>query len=329
MTPLVSIIIPTYNRADLISETLDSVLAQTYQNWECIVVDDGSADDTAAIIASYCKIDSRFQRFQRPKNKLKGANACRNLGFEKSKGEYLIFLDSDDLLEDTCLEGRLKIVCNRKIELENELHVFNSGLLIKGHKSKVIYNKSLNEYKSYLEMFLKTIVPWQTSAVLWDKTIFEDVGMFDEEFQRLQDVDLHTRLLLNGTKIIRVNQVDSWYRILDHASEYVTDDKLPKIIKSHVKYINKFYNYSSRNDSLISTKVMNECLKINYINVLKKYVFKDKLICFKQMMLLNKQYKILGEKLKFSLWCLSLYHLLGLNKSKGLGYYKLWGQCFN
>ena len=72
---LISIIIPTYNRAHLISETLDSILAQTYLNWECIVVDDGSTDTTADVMREYIKKNSRFQYHQRPDNRKKGPNS--------------------------------------------------------------------------------------------------------------------------------------------------------------------------------------------------------------------------------------------------------------
>lgn len=97
-SPLVSIIIPTYNRAHLIGETLDSVLAQTYQNWECIVVDDGSTDGTDEVMAAYMAKDTRFQYHHRPKDRLPGGNAARNYGFEVSKGEYIQWFDSDDLM---------------------------------------------------------------------------------------------------------------------------------------------------------------------------------------------------------------------------------------
>lgn len=80
--PLVSIIIPTYNRAHLIGETLDSVMAQTYTNWECIVVDDGSTDNTAELLVVYCNKDNRFQYHHRPKDRPKGANAYRNYGID-------------------------------------------------------------------------------------------------------------------------------------------------------------------------------------------------------------------------------------------------------
>jgi glycosyltransferase involved in cell wall biosynthesis len=95
--PIVSIIIPTYNRAHLIGETLDSVLAQTYTNWECIIVDDGSTDNTDEVVEEYVKKDSRFKYYHRPDEHLPGGNGARNYGFKMSKGEYVNWLDSDDL----------------------------------------------------------------------------------------------------------------------------------------------------------------------------------------------------------------------------------------
>ena len=86
MCPLVSIIIPNYNRADLIVETLNSIIAQTYTNWECIVVDDGSTDDSIKVIDEYSKLDPRIYLYIRPNHKRKGANSCRNYGLEMSRG---------------------------------------------------------------------------------------------------------------------------------------------------------------------------------------------------------------------------------------------------
>ena len=107
MNPLVSIIIPTYNRANLIGETLNSIKAQTYTNWECIVVDDGSTDQSDRVLEIYCKKDHRFQFYNRPEKRPKGANACRNYGFKKSKGVYILFFDSDDFMLKTKLELQL------------------------------------------------------------------------------------------------------------------------------------------------------------------------------------------------------------------------------
>jgi glycosyltransferase involved in cell wall biosynthesis len=107
--PLVSIIIPTYNRVHLIKETLNSVAAQTYQNWECIIIDDGSTDETKIVIEGYVKIDNRFKYYRRPDEKQKGANSCRNYGFELSSGEYINWFDDDDIMLKNFLEEKIKL----------------------------------------------------------------------------------------------------------------------------------------------------------------------------------------------------------------------------
>ena len=96
--PLVSIIIPTFNRAHLIEGTLESIMAQTYQNWECIIVDDGSTDVTLEVLAIYARLDTRIVFYKRPNGLPKGVNVCRAYGFEKSKGEYISWFDSDDIM---------------------------------------------------------------------------------------------------------------------------------------------------------------------------------------------------------------------------------------
>lgn len=96
MSKLVSIIIATYNRAAFIENTLNAIASQTYQNFECIIIDDGSTDNTAAIVDPIVSSDCRFNYIVRPDTIKKGANYSRNYGFSFSKGEYIKFFDSDD-----------------------------------------------------------------------------------------------------------------------------------------------------------------------------------------------------------------------------------------
>jgi glycosyltransferase involved in cell wall biosynthesis len=98
---LVSIIIPAYNVNKYIADTCCSVHAQTLQNWECIIVDDGSTDDTAAIAERFCAHDPRF-RLVRQNNT--GVSAARTAGMRQAMGEFIVFLDADDLLEKDALE---------------------------------------------------------------------------------------------------------------------------------------------------------------------------------------------------------------------------------
>jgi len=138
-TPLVSIIIPTYNRAHLIRETLDSVLAQTYSNWECIIIDDGSTDETNSLLTKYCAKDSRFQYQHRPNNRPKGANACRNYGFELSKGEYINWFDSDDLMMINKLELQVENILKNNCDFVIAKSI---NLLLKDKITPIQENKS-------------------------------------------------------------------------------------------------------------------------------------------------------------------------------------------
>ncbi|HBR55641.1 MAG TPA: hypothetical protein DEA82_16235 [Flavobacteriaceae bacterium] len=112
----VSIIIPVYNRAHLIGETLDSILAQTYTNWECIVVDDGSTDNTLELLEDYAQKDSRFKYYKRPYNRPKGGNAARNYGFQKSTGDYIQWFDSDDIMVSEFLEVKIRVLENESVD---------------------------------------------------------------------------------------------------------------------------------------------------------------------------------------------------------------------
>lgn len=114
--PLVSIIIPTYNRAHLIAETLDSILAQTYTNWECIIVDDGSTDSSVQVVENHLNKDKRFMFFKRPTHLKKGGNSCRNYGFQKSKGVFINWFDSDDLMLSRFIEYKVNTLVTENVD---------------------------------------------------------------------------------------------------------------------------------------------------------------------------------------------------------------------
>lgn len=98
--PFFSIIVPVYNVAPYLRECLDSVLAQTYPNWECLCVNDGSTDESGAILDEYAQKDSRFRVFHKKNG---GVSAARNLALDNARGVWVLFLDSDDLLASSCL----------------------------------------------------------------------------------------------------------------------------------------------------------------------------------------------------------------------------------
>lgn len=105
---LCSIIIPVFNVGNYISYTINSIINQTYRNWECIIVDDGCSDDTIIRIIEIIGSNSRFKLIKRPESRLKGPSASRNVGFENSTGDYIQFLDGDDIMHPQHLEKKVK-----------------------------------------------------------------------------------------------------------------------------------------------------------------------------------------------------------------------------
>ncbi|MFD1163095.1 glycosyltransferase family 2 protein [Hwangdonia seohaensis] len=253
MDSLVSIIIPAYNRSPLISETLNSVLNQTYTNWECIIIDDGSTDNTIEIVKEYTVKDSRFAIKNRPSGKPKGANACRNYGLKLSKGEYILFLDSDDILKNTCLENRLNAF---KTSKNIDFVIANSSYI----KDNVYYNKPICEFPSdyssenYLKLFLSYKLPWTIMSVLWKRELINNF-QFDENLMRFQDLDYHISILSNKKyNLTRLNYVDTYYRVEDEkvlSENYIATviNSLNYFLKKHINqdYIQKKYPNSFKN----------------------------------------------------------------------------------
>ena len=186
--PKVSVVIPTYNRGDLIGETIDSVLAQTYSNWEVIVVDDGSEDGTIDMLESLT--DERVHLIKRDRLP-SGAPVCRNIGAKNATGGYLIFLDSDDLLLPYALERRVQLMESNP-DLDFAAYVGEMFMSCPGDLGK-LWNLPTTELD--FERFLKLDVSWQTSGPIWKADFFRRIGAWDESLVCGQDSELHLRAL--------------------------------------------------------------------------------------------------------------------------------------
>ncbi|MBU2952155.1 glycosyltransferase [Tamlana agarivorans] len=191
--PLVSIIIPTYNRACLLAETLDSILAQTYTNWECIVVDDGSTDDTDKVMADYCREDERFQYHHRPEERLPGGNAARNYGFKVSKGEFVNWFDDDDVMLKEFLETKIngfkthtKFVIASHYLVDEDLNYPKFEEL----------EETSYLFKDYLLWKLRII----TNSILFRKAYLLKTTLFDENISKGQETELFSRLFFRIKK---------------------------------------------------------------------------------------------------------------------------------
>lgn len=192
--PLVSIIIPCWNREKLVGETLHSIIAQSYKNWECIVVDDHSYDDSIKVVKDYSRIDSRIKCHIRPYTYLKGANVCRNYGFEISNGEFINWFDSDDLMSPNMIEEKVKLI---------QMNKYDYVICRCGDLDYKKAAKKLPEYQLYsknlLEDFLSYKVRFYTPGPLFRKSFLNTLDrLFDEELHRHQETEFYTRVILRS-----------------------------------------------------------------------------------------------------------------------------------
>jgi glycosyltransferase involved in cell wall biosynthesis len=189
-TQLVSIIVPTYNRVDFIYETVESIIKQTYPNWEAIMVDDGSTDENFLAIEKLVQQDNRIKLLKRSKV-AKGASVCRNIGLELAVGDYVMFLDSDDILSPTCIEYRVKEMA---ADPSLDFGVFQS-LVFKDdlNGKKFLWNIDTDE--DDLVRFLRKDALWQTTSPLYRRSSLIKIGGFDEQLLIWQDYELHTRAI--------------------------------------------------------------------------------------------------------------------------------------
>lgn len=207
MKSLISIIIPTYNRAHLIGETLDSILLQTYKNWECIIVDDGSTDNTIEVLSKYVEKDSRFQYHERPSKISKGPNSCRNFGYKLSRGEYIKWFDSDDIMHVDLLEKQL-------LSINSDFDCSVCKMVYYDFENSKFLNKNAIFSNNIIEDYLIGNITFYVSGPLWRRTFLDNQEvLFDEKISNLDDWDFNLRMLYNSPKISYVDEVLIQYRL--------------------------------------------------------------------------------------------------------------------
>ena len=192
-TPLVSIIIPLFNRDTLVGQTLDSVLAQTDARWEAIVIDDHSTDTSLAVAQSYADKDERF--IVAPRSGVtRGASACRNEGFARARAQWLMFLDCDDLITPDCLAQRLATLAAHPA-LEMGIWPARLFTYVPGD-SVFLWNKQ--NAGDAIDRFLDNDPPWQTTGGLIRTSAVQRIGGWDERALNWQDWEFYLRLLISG-----------------------------------------------------------------------------------------------------------------------------------
>lgn len=201
--PIVSVIVPSYNYAHFISATLESLQAQTFPHWECLVVDDGSTDDTAKVVAEFCNADPRI-KYLRQENQ--GQAYARNNALTQIKGKYLQFLDADDLLEPYKFERQVAY-----LEEHPDVDVvYGETRYFLTEKPNELRYTMYGENKAWqpglsgaAQQMLIPLLRHNTVIVcapLTRRELVESVGLFDVRLPSLEDWDFWIRCTLAGAR---------------------------------------------------------------------------------------------------------------------------------
>ncbi|MDQ1159699.1 glycosyltransferase involved in cell wall biosynthesis [Chryseobacterium sp. SORGH_AS 447] len=270
-TPLISIIIPAYNQAPYLDECLQSVHRQTFTNWECIVVDDGSMDDTESIVQNWVKKDRKFKYYKKQNG---GVSAARNLGIKEAKGKWILLLDGDDKIESKYLDFASKhfdknvdiIYCNAQY-----FGLRNDEFILEDFETP----KMLLENQIFCSAFFK-------------KDDWEKVGGFDESMQQgYEDWDFWLSIISfkeEKINILKLDYLGFFYRIkevsrnteaMKNSDEVIRNYLYQKYQHLYLKNITAFKNILHENQKL---KKENSHLK-NILNG-KRYALANKIFKF-------------------------------------------------
>ncbi len=263
MTPKVSIIMPAYNVEDYIGASIESVFNQTYNNWELIVVDDGSIDSTSKIVKEWHKKEKRIQYYYQENGK---QGKARNLGISISSGVYLAFLDADDIWLPDKLEIQIKELQKNKVDLVfSDSYVFNNDEILDVSQKMNVHTGVFYD-KSSLELFLKeNRIPILTVVVKKDKVI--NVGSFSEklDIQNVEDYHLWLKLLLSNGVFYSSDHILAKYRV--HGNSATSNDKvaLDKIPTAFYDLLQIYPSYK---------KQIEQELKLKFKSIYKRNLFK-------------------------------------------------------
>jgi GalNAc5-diNAcBac-PP-undecaprenol beta-1,3-glucosyltransferase len=202
--PKVSIIMATYNRAQYILESLQSIQNQTFIDWECLIVDDGGTDNTKEVISPILEEDSRFQYYIRPSKYQKGLPGTRNYGLDIAKGDFIIFFDDDDIAHPQNLELCVLELSNKDISFCRYVReVFWGDFVYDFDYSK--------EYTSFyidstdINKILRNELQFNSCAVMWTRESFAH-HRYTEHLKYAEEWEVYIRVITSVNKGISINK---------------------------------------------------------------------------------------------------------------------------
>jgi glycosyltransferase involved in cell wall biosynthesis len=220
-------------------------MAQTYTNWECIIVDDGSTDNTDEVVNEYVKNDNRFKYYHRPKEHLAGGNGARNFGFKMSKGEYVNWFDSDDLMLPEKLEFKLKALLNNDVDFV----VCEGAILNKEGDIRKIWN-NIHSDNVLIDHVYGNIL-FSTNGPLFKKKVISSSELFNEKLKRKQEWEYYSRILCSNQNYMPVKQILYHVKIFDlNAQEKIKKNSIYSKVLANILVFKRVNPLLEKNLSL-------------------------------------------------------------------------------
>jgi glycosyltransferase involved in cell wall biosynthesis len=268
---LVSVIVPCYNQGEFLNETLESVFKQTCSDWECIIVDDGSTDNTMEIAQSWALKDSRFKYYFKQNS---GVSSARNFGIELAQGEFLQFLDSDDILDDRKIKYSIDEL-NKSNKKKIQIVVSNFKMISTDSTEFYPAFCELTEESLTFENFLYNFFSIQLQCGFFEATLFNTIK-FPENLSAQEDWIVWLNLLKNNPNCIFLNLPLAYYRInpSGRMNTIGADDNQIKVLDSLKEMLtyDQYHSFSVR----LLTKYYNSTylFKNNLTLVKKSYTYR-------------------------------------------------------
>lgn len=256
--PLVNVIIPAHNAADLISEALQSVQQQTYSHWQVIVVEDGTQDGTEAIVQTFAQgVGVGKVRYIRH-GVNQGLSAARNTGISASEGKYIALLDHDDIWKPQHLE---KLVARLEETGANFAYAAADFFHYHTHAVTGIHGPQETEWNQFPDsLFNRCYIP--ASGVVIKRDVFETVGSFDTQLKRVEDLDYWLRCVEAGLHFEYVSEVTNGYR--QRNPQAMTANK-GEILEWHARVLRKH-----RHIAAVSRDVRDRVLARYHLGVVRR-----------------------------------------------------------
>lgn len=305
-TPLVSIIVPMYNSQEFIESTLHSILNQSYKNIELIIADDGSTDESSKKVLEFSRKDSRVSYYYQDN---RGGSAARNLGFDNSKGEYIIYFDSDDTMNENSIEVLVKAIVDSNyhydIVLGDHRYVnFEEEILNIKHRkmaSHVLETIKQNP-ESKKDLFNLVYFNPIPGTKMIRKDFLVKNNIYFEDLKVSQDLNFYLKMIGYSPEILYVNKIIVNYKVRDGSvsrtfnknildcikcfeiieeNQYSIYENNPKILSTlkYHNYVSKMLMIPMINNTderkYVYERFKKELLKLNLADVDKRYVELD------------------------------------------------------